>query len=514
MGVISSCTEKKTPELSHQTSDIEKKSVDSEFNKVFISSTTDDPKVYPSFNVFNYSFINASTNYDLTANVSGDSANYTIGSVETPKIIEIMMFGDREKTRFYNPRIFVQPGDSISMQIRNGRIKFQGKNADQYNFFSEMDTLNLEWPSFKGDINTYKKEVEAIYRGKKDFFDDYIRRNNVSKTFENLVGSELKFEYLFNLVAPRSGVGEGVSNNYNVTGGLDKALSLSSYNSDNLFDLSAYFDEVTIEDFQKPELINNDYFKRSLSSFIRYYFANQGNVYYSREALEEEINFVNKNFSGAIRDYALGKIIYDYFENNYNFSSEESEHLLALIQEYKENTTLAEPSRQVIDEIFDRVMAADKVANTKKEISQKALADKVQTISGDTISIEKVLQRTQDKTKIVNFWASWCAPCMYEIERARSFTNNLSENNIAVVYLSLDTDESSWRSTNSKLNGSFNSPYQYRFIEPDSARTLKELEINYVSKFVIIDKSGDVRINPAPVTSDSTSLKKILNRIE
>ena len=67
---------------------------------------------------------------------------------------------------------------------------------------------------------------------------------------------------------------------------------------------------------------------------------------------------------------------------------------------------------------------------------------------------------------------------------------------------------------NSKLGNHFNSNYQYRVVEPQTAKLIDELDVDYVSTFVIVDKEGSIRLNPAPTTTDSIALKMVLSRID
>ena len=383
--------------------------VDSISAKVFISARTDDPGIFDYFNVFNYSYINGATNYQLKEQVENDSVKLEIGAVETPKILEIMAFGNRDKASFYNTRVFATPEDSITMHIENGKFRFYGHNETHYNFFPEMDSLNLEWPAFKGSIRRYKKNVEAVYLKKRKFFESYVRDNKVSEEFKLIVGGELKFEYLYNLVAPRSGETNNITTYYNEVGGLAKALGSSSSEGD-FIDMDDYFDGVTIEDFQRPELINNDYFKRSLTAFVRFYFMDQDHIYYTEDALEEEESFIENNFEGDLEQYALGRMIYDHIEN-YNYGLEQSKYLLSLMEEYKKNP-LPPPSQKLMDGLYKQTLAVEKITDVERDFSEGALNTKLITRTADTISLEEIFRLTKGKTKVIHIWASWCPPLL------------------------------------------------------------------------------------------------------
>lgn len=44
------------------------------------------------------------------------------------------------------------------------------------------------------------------------------------------------------------------------------------------------------------------------------------------------------------------------------------------------------------------------------------------------------------------FWASWCPHCVQEIPRLKMVLEQLKDKKIAVVFISLDEEESAWKS--------------------------------------------------------------------
>ena len=59
-----------------------------------------------------------------------------------------------------------------------------------------------------------------------------------------------------------------------------------NYNTEkNLFNFEEYFDNITIEDFNKPELITNRLFKININQYIRHYFETSDYPIYSKEKL-------------------------------------------------------------------------------------------------------------------------------------------------------------------------------------------------------------------------------------
>lgn len=45
---------------------------------------------------------------------------------------------------------------------------------------------------------------------------------------------------------------------------------------------------------------------------------------------------------------------------------------------------------------------------------------------------------------LLDFWASWCIPCLEELPAIRTISNNYEKNNLQIVAVSLDTDHEKW----------------------------------------------------------------------
>ena len=56
----------------------------------------------------------------------------------------------------------------------------------------------------------------------------------------------------------------------------------------------------------------------------------------------------------------------------------------------------------------------------------------------DFDGIEKYLHTETDKVYVVNFWATWCAPCVKELPYFEQLNANYANQNVEVILISLD----------------------------------------------------------------------------
>lgn len=78
-----------------------------------------------------------------------------------------------------------------------------------------------------------------------------------------------------------------------------------------------------------------------------------------------------------------------------------------------------------------------------KALTQTATEDVIDTSDikldiYDFNGLEKYLNIKDDKTYVVNFWATWCAPCVKELPYFEALNKNYKDKDVEVMLVSLD----------------------------------------------------------------------------
>ncbi|THD66401.1 TlpA family protein disulfide reductase [Robertkochia marina] len=90
--------------------------------------------------------------------------------------------------------------------------------------------------------------------------------------------------------------------------------------------------------------------------------------------------------------------------------------------------------------------AAPEKPTEKEDISILMASQPKKVLKGERVTIrvydfnglEGLLNREDDKTYVVNFWATWCKPCIEELPSFEKLNAKYNQENVTVVLVSLD----------------------------------------------------------------------------
>jgi thiol-disulfide isomerase/thioredoxin len=125
---------------------------------------------------------------------------------------------------------------------------------------------------------------------------------------------------------------------------------------------------------------------------------------------------------------------------------------------------------------------------------------------GSKTTLGTVLDSLAGRVVFIDFWASWCSPCLREMPYSKDLQKQVAGEEVTFLYLSTNTERSSWLKGMERINV----PGHHYRIEPlEKNRFKKYFRIPGIPFYVILDKVGRVFLADAPWPHDKRCRKKI-----
>lgn len=460
---------------------------------VLIRGVSDDLEALENFNVLNLSTLSSSvTDYTSKKVIIDDSLYIKIDSICSPQLLHLFISGPQT---YHNTRLIVNPNDTVTFEIKNKNLVFLGKKAAEYNFYNKLNSTVAKHDEnlYRGSLKLYKKSTDSIYSEQLKFLNDYIEKHGIySSSFINSVKSDLKYEHLSALLLPSKE-------------GLIPVIQNEFQKDEVFFKIYEYIGDINLEDLRNENNLSLLSFRTSLFPLISNYFENSGEAPYTLEKMSSEKKFIDKNFNGRTREFIYSYMIFQYHQNGFGSSEKSQNSFKKLISEFESdypNTPFTK-----IKEIKKDLLSFEMT------LSESALNSKLSNFTGDTLTVREILKSSK-KIKIMDFWASWCTPCIDEMKSATDFKDRLIiENDIQWIYISIDENQDNWQKKTSELKAFINLKNHYRVLKGKDSGLMKFLKISWIPRYVILNENDKIILNNAPRPSNYLVFKKNIEEI-
>lgn len=143
--------------------------------------------------------------------------------------------------------------------------------------------------------------------------------------------------------------------------------------------------------------------------------------------------------------------------------------------------------------------------------SHSAFDESLLTADNKLIKCKDILLKNKGKVILIDFWARYCGPCVYQIPFSQKLEKEIDNKNIVFVYVSFDSSKTNWIAGMDELNFQ-NRANSYFKTFPLQSNIMKFYNLNYIPKYVVYNKKGDLVNKDAPRPSDA-ALKVLLNKL-
>ncbi|OEK05376.1 hypothetical protein BFP71_18470 [Roseivirga misakiensis] len=128
----------------------------------------------------------------------------------------------------------------------------------------------------------------------------------------------------------------------------------------------------------------------------------------------------------------------------------------------------------------------------------------VESLEGQKSTLKDLIASYNGEAVYVDFWASWCAPCIREMPASKRMTETYANDDITFIYLSTDRRAADWKKSIDKNN--LKSGLHYRITNANTSQGLEDLNIPFIPRYMIYNQAGELVNNDAPRPSETDLL--------
>ncbi len=385
-------------------------------------------------------------------------------------------------------QVYLEPNDTlyVNFDAMNFQfsMKFEGKSAGNNIFIQEFkkrfpeETNRFKLRGYnKGivhyeleeDLDTrmrqlnqvnFSKEMDREKMRKLDAIDFYQKTHGtLSKTFREYIWAEVQYDWAYKMM-------------------------LYGYCYKNLHQITPDFYDFLYEvEMYNPKLLTNAKYRKFLAGFVNYKYDTSpnkkepyaGQYEMSKSLLQDEVLFF---FQADLIDRGFKKLDINTIIPIFNNFVE--------VNPYEEFDT--------------KVLEAFQEAN-KYAVGSEAPMFTMKDIYGNQVSLNSY----RGKLVYLDFWATWCRPCISKLETVKTVQRRLGSNDIVFIHLSLDRSPEKWKDQVNfrNLEGI------HLFVEGGlDSEVIKAYNVRAIPEYFIIDRNGNFA--PKPKHTDSIQLQKHL----
>jgi len=370
--------------------------------------------------------------------------------------------------QFENQFFFAVPGDSVKFNVVDDnqgavRLEFNDQHGLGHAFLSRMrsEFRQVQFKNYSFDselsLTRYQKAIKQRYDSTVAFHKEYFKSTN--DVFASLAEDFLTAKYYDNLLYP---------------------IVIGKTSSKDL--PPGYISEFDPAFFEKTSLMGIREYIVLLSNYNRYLKLPHGSNSngYDSSTIRIIVNSILSNFKGQPRD----QLLLFTFIGVAEYGTEKNKAQLDLM--YSHLTAAFNQDVSVIDLLEEY----KKVGST---LPEEILSQKLKGINGTNITLRDLL--TQNHVIYIDMWASWCGPCIAEMEFEKQLMTELKGARVKFVLISIDENEQKWKSSVAKINIGGE---HYLVHEGFQSALIKYFSFREIPRYIILDPNGQLVSRNAP----------------
>lgn len=382
----------------------------------------------------------------------------------------------------YIGKMFWTPGDELHItfdyNVFRATLMFSGKGSVQNSFFADFER-KFDTQGTQGEIesnlhythNRFSAYINVMKQNELAFLRQYIAQKSTSSAFQGWAKAEIQYRaanhihkhYFQEAPSPTDGY-QSFATQYILNN--ETALVSNEY----LKFLDNHLRQLCVRD---PKEVRQARRERKELWPVRAY------------ELSKTV------YRGAVKEHAQAKLIMSMIDAE----EANAQQLNTDFQRTATDTGL----KRLVSKRYEKL--------AKFLAAPLPNGAKLHTISdSNPATFKQVLAEHKGKVLYIDFWASWCKPCIAEMRFSKDLHQNYQGKNVAFLYFSSDETEGSWKANIARyhLNGS-----HYLMGNNFKNKAYEALQVYGLPRYVLIDQTGKVVLSSAPPPSSPDAKKEI-----
>ncbi len=257
--------------------------------------------------------------------------------------------------------------------------------------------------------------------------------------------------------------------------------------------------EIDIEsldvNLNDEKLLNYNEYVSLLRQLILYKYFNED------KRVKNSVLFDFVNEQQTFLNYSAKEVLLNsYLKSIYFVEKTKFEDYLAKFQTINTNKEFQNKWQSVVDK---------QNTNSKKlNMTDRNVGILTNLVNDYELTFEEVLLKNKGKVVLVDFWASWCAPCRKEMPFLKELKSNFSNKELQIIEISIDTDHSAWVRA-SQIENLSQDENNYIIANWEKSKLYKNYKIQAIPRYLLFDKNGKIIDDNAPRPSEKELEERI-----